>query len=295
MWTEITGNLPDGHCVYVIREDDHNPDLLFAGTEFGVFASLDGGKSWSSLMNGLPVVAVHDLLIHPDAGDLIAGTNGLGVWILDDITPLQQLKDVKSSGDGAVLFKTREVSLQEGISRGGARGHQLFKGQNPPTVSQVGPSNSPTPLEHFALTHVFLEDVPKEEMFIRISALEGEGEITLPVEGKQGIQRLVWDLRFAPSERVLQIYKRSLERMLDHILGNAEAPQKKEIETMKKTLSKAKLAHELNRTRERIRGEFAPLITDRRFSVRPMRGPLTGPGSYRIELSTGGRTVISVK
>lgn len=298
-WTAITGNLPQGHCVYVVREDYHNPDLLFAGTEFGVFASLDGGKSWISLMNGFPVVAVHDLLIHPDAGDLIAGTHGRGVWILNDITPLQQWKSASSSGEGAVLFKPREVILREGISRGGTRGHQLFIGQNPPTISQVEPSNSPTPLGHMALLHAFLDETPKEQVFIRISALEGKGEITLPVDGKQGIQRIIWNLRFSPSERALQIYGRSLDRLLDHLLENAKTPRIKEIEMLKKTLSQAKMIHELNRIRERITEDYAALITDRRFSVNPMLGPPAGPGSYLVELFFGdsprGRTVISVK
>ncbi|GAG05671.1 unnamed protein product, partial [marine sediment metagenome] len=89
-WTSISNNIPDGHSVYVIKEDLKNPDLLFVGTEFAVFYSINGGRTWTKLNNNMPTVAVHDLVIHPRDNDLIAGTHGRGIWILDDITPLQQ-------------------------------------------------------------------------------------------------------------------------------------------------------------------------------------------------------------
>ena len=76
--------------VYVLVEDAKNPNLLFVGTEFGAFATLDRGARWTRLANRLPTVAVHDLVIHPRDGDLVAGTHGRSIWILDDITALQQ-------------------------------------------------------------------------------------------------------------------------------------------------------------------------------------------------------------
>jgi hypothetical protein len=88
-WTRdrlISGALP----VYVVKEDLKNPSLLFAGTEFSAYVSIDGGANWRPA-DWLPTVPVHDLVIHPREGDLIAATHGRSLWILDDITPLQQL------------------------------------------------------------------------------------------------------------------------------------------------------------------------------------------------------------
>jgi len=90
-WTSLTNNIPHGQCMYVIREDLKNRNLLFAGSEFACFASLDGGETWAHLMNDMPTVAFHDLVIHPRDGDLVAATHGRSFWIMDDIAPLQQL------------------------------------------------------------------------------------------------------------------------------------------------------------------------------------------------------------
>src|SRR6185436_8307277 len=90
-WSSIASNLPAVGNVNVIREDPKNKDLLFVGTEVGFFLSIDGGREWRKLMTGLPTIRVDDILIHPRDNDVIIGTHGLGIYILDDITPLQQL------------------------------------------------------------------------------------------------------------------------------------------------------------------------------------------------------------
>ena len=89
-WTSIAGNLPDGN-VNVIREDPKNRNLLFLGTEYAFYVSLDGGKEWKRFMNGLPTVRIDDILVHPRDNDLIVGTHGRSIWIIDDITALQQM------------------------------------------------------------------------------------------------------------------------------------------------------------------------------------------------------------
>jgi hypothetical protein len=88
-WTSIAGNLPN-EAINVIREDRRNPNLLFVGTDFGVHASLDGGKSWQRMKNGLTTNPVHDLHIHPRDQELIVGTHGRGIY-LADISGLQAL------------------------------------------------------------------------------------------------------------------------------------------------------------------------------------------------------------
>ncbi|HEX3160498.1 MAG TPA: hypothetical protein VHQ45_18410, partial [Gemmatimonadaceae bacterium] len=90
-WVDITSNLPMDQPVHVVREDRRNPNLLFAGSETAVHVSLNGGGRWTRLMNGMPTVATQDLVIHPRDGDLISGTHGRSIYVMDDITPLQQL------------------------------------------------------------------------------------------------------------------------------------------------------------------------------------------------------------
>ena len=100
-WTSIAGNLPN-EDVNVIREDHKNPNLLFVGTDLGLYVSLDGGKSYTKLHGGLPTNPIHDLQIHARENELIVATHGRGVWIAD-ITALQGL-DAQTMAADAALF-----------------------------------------------------------------------------------------------------------------------------------------------------------------------------------------------
>src|SRR5262249_18069321 len=86
----LAANLPRGGPVHVIREDPRNRTLLYLGTEFALFFSLDGGKQWRRLLGGFPTVAVHDLVVHPRDRELVIATHGRGVYVLD-VAPLQEL------------------------------------------------------------------------------------------------------------------------------------------------------------------------------------------------------------
>ncbi|CAE7885379.1 FUC1, partial [Symbiodinium microadriaticum] len=119
-WTDISGNLTDKYSAYVIREDYENPNLLFVGTEETVHASIDGGKSWSNIRSGLPTVAIHDLIIHPREGDLVAGTHGRSIWIMDDISPLRQYSNdiaTKSLHLFDSKVATKWLGIYTGINR----------------------------------------------------------------------------------------------------------------------------------------------------------------------------------
>jgi photosystem II stability/assembly factor-like uncharacterized protein len=105
-WHSISAGLPPDQPAHVVREDPHNPDLLFAGLEQGAWMSLDRGRSWQSLRLGMPPVSVHDLRVQPTANDLIAGTHGRGLYILDDLTPLENLRAVQDDGRVA-MFQPR--------------------------------------------------------------------------------------------------------------------------------------------------------------------------------------------
>jgi len=131
-WSKITNGLPDFGNLQVVREDPRNPNLLYAGTEFGLFVSLDGGRNWEKFMNNYPTVRTDDILIHPRDGDLIAASHGRSIWIADDITPLQQLTPAVAAAD-AHLFDVRPAvayvpDIRLDISTGGEK---QFEGENP--------------------------------------------------------------------------------------------------------------------------------------------------------------------
>jgi hypothetical protein len=99
-WTKITGGIPpEAGTVHVVREDPADPNLLFAGTEFGLFVSFSRGSGWERMTNGLPPAPVFDLQIHPRERDLIVATHGRSIYILDNIRPLEQLTDSVLSTD----------------------------------------------------------------------------------------------------------------------------------------------------------------------------------------------------
>ncbi len=115
----IASNLPTGSAdfVHVVREDLRNENLLFVGTDLGVYVSTNRGASWQRFMDGLPAVPVHDLAIHPRDRELIAGTHGRSIWIVD-IAPLQDLTD-QVIADGAALFEPKPAHQFGTSPRGG--------------------------------------------------------------------------------------------------------------------------------------------------------------------------------
>ncbi|MBC5802925.1 MAG: hypothetical protein GIX03_07975 [Candidatus Eremiobacteraeota bacterium] len=97
-WRRIDAGLPRDQIAHVVREDPLNPQVLYAGLERGVWASFDGGTQWTDLRLRMPPVAIRDLRIQPQERDLIAGTHGRGLWILDDLTPIERLSDAQRLG-----------------------------------------------------------------------------------------------------------------------------------------------------------------------------------------------------
>ncbi len=119
-----------------IKEDLENPNLLFVGTEFGLFITVDGGQNWSQFTNNMPSVAVHYITIHPETNDLVMGTHGRGVIIIDDISPLRQI--TKENTEKAVyFFKTKPTLLRDGsaFSEGGDMGE--YVGDNPEREAKI--------------------------------------------------------------------------------------------------------------------------------------------------------------
>lgn len=221
-WTRISEGIPDGNAVYVVTEDPRNPELLYAGSEFGAFVSADAGRTWDRLGEGLPTVAVHDLIVHPREGDVIAATHGRSVWILDDVTPLQQLDDDVRASD-LHLFEPKIATKWRGISRGATRGHKLFMGRNPLTIEQRPPGNSPDELVNSAALHFWLRSAPSEPVTVRVSSLDGERRVEHRVEAHAGVNRWFWDLRWAPSEEEVRAFEERMERLREQFGGEVPA------------------------------------------------------------------------
>jgi photosystem II stability/assembly factor-like uncharacterized protein len=187
-WTSIAADLPDDGPVYVIAEHTRNGQLLFVGTEFGVFLTLDGGRRWDRLRNNLPTVAVHDIVIHPRDNDLVLGTHGRGIWILDDIAPLEHLTPDALSGS-ARLFPIRKAWQLHRFVRGrNATGQQRFIGRNPPEGAIIN---------YFARSGDRIEiDVLDDSKRVIRRIAEGRPAT------RTGIFRAGWDLRYpSPASR----------------------------------------------------------------------------------------------
>ncbi|HSW30443.1 MAG TPA: hypothetical protein VLH75_13240 [Longimicrobiales bacterium] len=130
-WTSVAGDLPANRVARTLRDDPCNPDVLYLGTEFGVFWSWNGGANWVELRGGLPTVAVNDLLVHPRDNDLVLATHNRGVWILDQANALQEMTPAVA-GRASHLFS---VEPSEEVRYRAHTGNMIFEGANPPAAA----------------------------------------------------------------------------------------------------------------------------------------------------------------
>src|SRR5580700_5603449 len=135
-WASIAGDLPENGPVLAFAEDTVNPNLLFAGTELGAFFTIDGGAHWVRLKGGLPTISVRDMVIQAREGDLVIATFGRGFYVLDDITPLRQMK-AGSTEQAAAVFPVKDALLYVerhplGGPKKGFQGDAFYTAENPP-------------------------------------------------------------------------------------------------------------------------------------------------------------------
>ncbi|HLJ50214.1 MAG TPA: hypothetical protein VKU01_29575 [Bryobacteraceae bacterium] len=182
-WTSISGNLPQHNYLWVVKEDPKNPQLLYVGSELGLHVSFTGGNQWVRMhLGNLPPVAVRDIVVQPRENDLILGTHGRSIWILDDATPLQQMNaDVLSQN--AYLFSMRPA-LRYDAARGG------------PGMGSGGnkPFSGPNPAYGVPITYYVKDKGPA-----KIEILDGAGKVirdlgSIPQD--PGLNRVTWDLRY---------------------------------------------------------------------------------------------------
>jgi len=170
---------------WVIAEDTERPDLLFLGTEWGLWISLDGGAGWARFEGGIPArVAVHDLVVHPREGDLVVATHGRGIYVLDDLTPLRALSAETLAADVAVLpSRPTELRLRPAIGSWFG-GNDEFVGPNPPEEASI---------VYWLRKRHLMGD-------FRIEVRDAAGELvaTLPAGKRVGINRVAWPTRMKP-------------------------------------------------------------------------------------------------
>ena len=215
-WTSISSNLPKNGTVHSIEQDFVNPDLLFVGTEFGIFFSINDGESWTQLKNGIPTIAVKDIVIQERENDLVLATFGRGFYILDNYSPLRDLNKELLNKE-AHIFPIKDALMYHQSGGRYGQGETYFKADNP---------------EYGAVFSYYIKDVPKtlkqirkekekelfkdskpipqpsnEELiaekmekspYLIFTIKDNEGLVVrkLTTSASKGVNRINWDLRY---------------------------------------------------------------------------------------------------
>ena len=225
-WTSIAGDLPENGPVLAFAEDTVNPNLLFAGTEFGAFFTIDGGQHWVRLKGGLPTIAVRDMVIQAREGDLVIATFGRGFYVLDDISPLRRIKP-ESVEQAAAMFPVKDALLYVerhplGAPKKAFQGDAFYAADNPPygavfttylkdkvktkkekrqdAEKEAAKKNQTLPYPTNDELRAEAEEAKPELYFV---VYDESGTAIRRVDGSvdSGFQRAVWNLRY-PASRV---------------------------------------------------------------------------------------------
>jgi len=181
-WTSLTTDDLKGYA-HVVRQDLVNANLLFVGTEFGLFVSIDGGAHWAQFKGSLPNVAVRDVAIHPRDSDLILATHGRGIYILDDITPIRALTPELLAKDLVMLpSRPSELELPAGEQR--FDGDAEFAGRTTPAAASIA--------YYQRKRHIFGD--------LKIDIYDDKGTLLTSLQGdkRRGLNRLLWPERAKP-------------------------------------------------------------------------------------------------
>lgn len=200
-WVSITGNLPENGTVYTIAQDFVRPELLFAGTEFGIFFTIDNGKNWVQLKSGLPVIPVRDIAIQERESDLVIATFGRGFYILDNYSPLREISHELADKE-AHIFKIKDALMYIQTRGRSNQGSTYYTAPNP----------------KFGATFTYyLKEVPKTKKQLRKEEekkLFKEGKPIpqptwreLELEGKEEKSHLIFTVYDANDNVVTQIKK----------------------------------------------------------------------------------------
>ncbi|MDQ3171318.1 MAG: glycosyl hydrolase [Acidobacteriota bacterium] len=186
-WTNITGNLPPKHNAWTIAQDHVNGNLLFVGTEFGLFTSVDGGKQWTLLRGKAPYMQIRDMQIQRRENDIVLGTFGRGFWILDDYSPLREMTPAALAED-ARLYPLRDAYRFDTV------------GMVPQGAAGLGPLagnyTTPNPPAGAVFTYSVAKELPAgENLVLTIDDARGEQFRRVTLVKSPGLHRFAWNLR----------------------------------------------------------------------------------------------------
>ena len=186
-WTNISGDLPDRHDVWAVAQDHVNGNLLFAGTEFGLFVSMNGGSSWLQMKGGLPTTQVRDLAVQRRESDLVLGTFGRGFYVLDDYSALRAMTP-QVLAEETRLFPLRDAYLYSPT------------GLAPPGSAGLGPMGgnwtAPNPPFGAVFTYNVARPLPQEaRLMVAITDDTGRQVRRLDIDRSVGLRRAIWNLR----------------------------------------------------------------------------------------------------
>jgi len=193
-WVSVAGDLPKNRVARTLREDPKNPNLLYLGTELGLFISINGGKNWVELKNNMPTLPFNDLVIHPRDNDLILGTHGRGVWVLDNLSALQELTP-DALNQQAALFTIPTGVMINYQNTGAHTGDMYYRGENP---------------QYGALMDYYLKDVvSKDDIKLEVFDLEGTYINTVKVDTTAGVNRAAWNMTYKSNQPTMRFGNRS--------------------------------------------------------------------------------------
>lgn len=246
-WTSIAGDLPERGSVWTVAQDWVNPSLLFAGTEFGLYFSTDGGRKWIKL-ESLPVTAVRDIALHRRENDLVIATFGRGFWILDDYSLMRTIKP-EALEQEAEIFPVKQAAMYIessplGLPGKGFQGSAYYTATNPPfgaiftyylkddlksRKKQRQEAERKTLKEGGTLSYPSWEELRTEaretepSMLLIVKDEEGNVVRRLPAPAKAGFHRVAWDLRF-PASTPIRLEGARRRRGGDEDGGGPEGP-----------------------------------------------------------------------
>jgi len=272
-WKDIGKKLPD-FSLYVIKEDQINPNLLFIGSESAVYFSIDAGDTWAPMMEKMPNVAVHDLVIHPRDEDLIAGTHGRSLWICDDISALRQF-DKKVASKPLHVFLPKMATKWQRVNIGRTQPAFEFRGKNPPFGAQI---------------HYYLKK--DEEVEVVISDFEGDHNVAFKEEGWAGINRISWNFSFAPSKGEIDAFKDRMNGIITNLSKRVSRENSEILSELKKDLKSSIKVGELNNIRRQLVFNFNAYAGGEDFFGTKLSNISAEPGEYQVTISAGNHSEV---
>ena len=263
-WKNITSDLPKDYSVYVIKEDYIDENLLFVGTEKSVYFTINQGKIWEKLGSNLPSVAIHDLVIHPRDGDLIAGTHGKSIWILDDISPLRNLNFNSNK-----IIPSRESTKWIKINTGRKQPYFEFRGENPP---------------YGAIINFYSKTEIKGKITITNSS--GSNLYKRDISLSNGLNRFIWPFELDRNSDELINYKTKFINLVDEL---------KDVVIDKKNLKQYDFKNlnsfdEINKLRKSFLDDYGMYANGKKiFGDKLYESYVVKPGKYKLflELENG--------